>query len=156
MKTINKIMVAVDFSEYSLAAASYAARLAKDVGAKLLITHVYNKRDVDMLNMVAVRVPEFSVKNFVDEHVKEQEDKLHDLVKNLNHGKLAVETHVRIGVPYEALLQEIKEKKPDLLVMGAKGRSNVVDIIIGSCAQKMFRHSPIPLLSIREDLFQGV
>jgi nucleotide-binding universal stress UspA family protein len=151
MKTITKIMVAVDFSEYSLSAASYAARLAKDVGAKLLFTHVYNKRDVDMLNMVAARVPEFSVKGYVDEQVNERKGQLQELTEKLNCGNLAVEIHVRIGVPHEALLQEIKEKLPDLLVMGAKGRSNVMDIILGSCAQKMFRDSPIPLLSIRED-----
>jgi nucleotide-binding universal stress UspA family protein len=46
-------------------------------------------------------------------------------------------------------LQEIEEKNPDLLIMGAKGRSNVADMILGSCAQRMFRHCPIPLLSIR-------
>ncbi len=43
-----------------------------------------------------------------------------------------VETNIRIGVPFQALLEEIKEKGPDLLVMGAKGRSNVVDMILGS------------------------
>ena len=151
MKTINKIMVAIDFSEYSLAAASYAARLAEDVGAKLLFTHVYNKRDVDMLNMDATRVPEFSVKDYVDEHMNELKDKLQKLAKKLNCSNLTVEINVCIGDPHEALLQEIKEKLPDLLVMGAKGRSNVMDMILGSCAQKMFRDSPIPLLSIREE-----
>lgn len=149
MTVINKIMIAVDFSDYSRAAAEYGARLAKDVEATLLLTHVYNKRDVDMLNMVATRVPDFSVKKYVDDHLQERKGKLAKLAKRLSRGELGVETHVRIGVPYEALLQEIEEKKPDLLVMGAKGRSNVVDMILGSCAQKMFRYSPIPLLSIR-------
>ncbi len=144
-------MVAVDFSEYSLAAASYAASLAQDLGAALFFSHIFNRRDVDMLNMVAARVPEFSVKEYVKDQVNERKEKLQELAKKLNGDKLAVETYVRTGVPFEALLQEIKEKLPDLLVMGAKGRSNVVDIILGSCAQKMFRYSPIPLLSIRDE-----
>lgn len=149
MKTINKIMVAVDFSEYSLAAASYAVRLAKDVGAKLLFAHVYNKRHVDMLNMDASRVPEFSVKDYIEEHMDDLRDELQALVNKLKCDKLTVEINVRMGVPHDALLQEIKEEKPDLLVMGAKGRSNVMDIILGSCAQKMFKDCPIPLLSVR-------
>ena len=149
MTVVDKIIVAVDFSDFSIAAAEYAARLAKDVNATLMLTHVYNKRDVDMLNMVATRVPEFSVKTYVDEHTQEKKSRLQKLAKKLSRSDLVVETHVRIGVPYEALLREIEEKKPDLLVMGAKGRSNVVDMILGSCAQKMFRHCPIPLLSIR-------
>ena len=149
MTTINKIMVAVDFSDFSMTAAQYAARLAKDVKADLVLTHVYNQRDVEMMNTVATRVPEFSVKKYVDEHIKEKKERLQAMSKKLARDGVAVETHVRIGVPFDALLQEIEEKKPDLLVMGAKGRSNVVDMILGSCAQKMFRHSPVPLLSIR-------
>lgn len=149
MTVINSIMVAVDFSEFSVAAAQYAAKLAKDVKATLLLTHVYNKRDVDMLNMVATRVPEFSVKQYVDEHMQEKKNRLRKLAKKLSRGELTVEAHLNIGVPYEVLLKEIEDKKPDLLVMGAKGRSNVVDMILGSCAQKMFRQCPIPLLSIR-------
>jgi len=151
MTSINKIMVAVDFSDFSVTAAEYAAKLAKDMKATLLLTHVYNKRDVDMLNRVATRVPDFSVKKYVDEHIQDKKDQLRNLAKKLSQGDLSVETHVLIGVPYEALLKEIAEKKPDLLVMGAKGRSNVLDMILGSCAQKMFRHSPIPLLSIRNN-----
>lgn len=150
MKSINTIMVAVDFSDYSLAAAKYAARLAKDVGAKLLLTHVINQRDVYMMDKVALRIPEFTAEKYFNENMQYRRERINDLAKKVIDDDIDVETNVRIGVPFQALLEEIKEKQPDMLVMGAKGRSNVVNMILGSCAQKMFRHSPIPLLSIRE------
>lgn len=150
MKVINKIMVAIDFSDDSFAAAQYAARLAVDVDAKLFLTNVINQRDVDVMEIAVNRVAAFSVKKYVDEQTKNRSERLEDLANKINNGNtLDVKTSVRIGVPYQALLLEIKEKKPDLLVMGTKGRSNLVDTIIGSCARKMFRRSSIPLLSIR-------
>lgn len=54
MKTVSTIMVAVDFSEYSIKAAEYAARLAKDVGATLFLVNIYNQRDVEMMKKVAI------------------------------------------------------------------------------------------------------
>jgi len=150
MKTVNKIMVAIDFSDYSLPAAKFASDLAKDVSASLLLTNVLNQRDIDMMNKVALRVPEFSVKKYVDQYLVDRKERLEELVNKINIGNLEIEVIVCTGVPYKALLKEIEDKKPDLLIMGTKGRSNLVDMIVGSCAQKMFRRCPIPLLSIRE------
>ncbi len=151
MKTINKIMVGIDFSDDSVAAAQYAAKLADDVSATLLLTNIFNQRDIDMMNVVATRVGEFTVEKYVKENIEEREESLEAIAAKINTQKLDIETSVRIEVPYEGLLQEIAEKKPDLLVMGTKGRSNLVGAIIGSCAQKMFRRCPIPLLSIRKE-----
>lgn len=150
MKTVNKIMVAVDFSDYSFPAVQYASDLAKDVSASLLLTNVFNQRDIDMINKVVFRVPEFNVQKYVEENLTDRRERLGDLVKKIDMGNLEVELNVCIGVPYKALLKEIENKKPDLLIMGTKGRSNLMDMVIGSCAQKMFRRCPIPLLSIRE------
>lgn len=42
-------------------------------------------------------------------------------INKISDGTLDVQTNVGIGTPHKALLQEIKEKTPDLLIMGAKG-----------------------------------
>ena len=149
MTVINKIMVAVDFSEDSLKAAQYGAKLAAGVGATLQLTNVYNQRDVDMMNKVAEAHPAFPVKKYLDDHTKERRERLEALTKQFHIESLETKINVRVGVPYEALLEQIEDSKPDMLVMGTKGRSNLVDMIVGSCAQKMFRRCPIPLLSIR-------
>ena len=67
MKAVNKIMVAIDFSDYSLPAVQYASDLAKDVSASLLLTNVINQRDIDLMNKVTIHVPDFSIKNYMDE-----------------------------------------------------------------------------------------
>lgn len=54
MSKVKKIMVAVDFSEYSQKIADYAGRLAKDLGAELIFVNVINQRHIDMVNEVTI------------------------------------------------------------------------------------------------------
>ena len=150
MKPIKKILVAVDFSDYSLPAVKYAADLARDLDAQLLMVNVINQRDVNMMKKVAVEVPAFSFEDYLEETRQDRQAEFDKLVTAADCANMPVKTSIRIGVPYEELLAFIKAKKPDLLIMATKGRSNLVDTIVGSCAQKMFRRSPIPVLSIRE------
>ena len=149
MKPIEKIMVAVDFSEYSLPAVKYAADLARDLKAELLLVNVINQRDVDMTKKLAEQVPAFSFENYLEDTRMDRENRLSQMITAVDCENMPVKTSIRIGVPFEELLAVIEAKKPDLLVMATKGRSNLIDTIVGSCAQKMFRRSPIPVLSIR-------
>ncbi len=149
MKTVTKILVAIDFSDYSLEIVQYAASLARDFDAKLVFGNIYNQRDVDMMHRAPFRIPNFSAQKYIDENIKERKEQLEKFADTVDRNSLDVETIVRTGVPYDEILKIIKDKKPDLLVMGSKGRSNLSDIIVGSCAQKLFRRSPIPLLILR-------
>jgi len=56
----------------------------------------------------------------------------------------------KVGHPSDKLIQIIEEEGIDLVVMGAKGRSDLPHALLGSVAQKLFRHSPVPVLSYRD------
>jgi nucleotide-binding universal stress UspA family protein len=150
MPAIELIMVAVDFSDYALPSTKYAALLARNLKADLLLVNVINQRDVDMMQIVATRYPGFEFKKYMQAYREDRAESMRELIADAGCEDLHTDSLVRVGVPFETLLEVIEERKPDLLVMGTKGRSNLIDTIIGSCAQKMLRRSPVPVLSVRE------
>lgn len=151
MGSINKIMVAIDFSVYSLPSLKYAAQLASALKAELLLVNVTNQKDLYIVKKVSNEFSTFLYEKYVEQNLKDRQNQLENLVKASGSKDLPVKTVFRMGVPYEELLKTIEEEKPDMLVMAAKGRSNLADTIIGSCAQKMFRRCPVPLMVIRGD-----
>ena len=61
-----KIMVAYDFSEYSKEALKYAAELADNLKADLVITNVINQRDVDAVKNNIIFISDvISVKEYI-------------------------------------------------------------------------------------------
>jgi len=149
MPNSKQIMVAVDFSDYSLPSIRYAAQLARKLGRGLLLVNAINRRDVDMMKSVASACPGFVVDVYLDENRKDRTDLLQKLIAGAGCEGLRVETEIRVGIPFEVLLEVIAEKDPEMLVMATKGRTNLADTVVGSCAQKIFRRCPIPLVILR-------
>jgi nucleotide-binding universal stress UspA family protein len=151
MQEIRSIMVAVDFSQYSLPSLKYAANLARRMDAKLIVANAINQRDIYAIEKVIAETSLDAYKSIVRDQHQERMARLDALVNEAGVSELVRGKTVRIGVPYQVLLDVIEEEKPDLLVIGTKGRTGLGDAIIGSCAQKMYRRSPIPLLSLRPE-----
>ena len=153
MGNTKKIMVAVDFSEYSPKIADHAGRLAEDLGAELLFVNVINQRDIDMIKQVTMYTDKISVKDYVDGVKEERTEKMQSLLKESACTRIANRFIIKTGTPFEVLCRTSEAEKVDMVVMGTKGRSNIAGILFGSQAEKMFRHCPVPLLSIREGDF---
>ena len=63
------------------------------------------------------------------------------------HRIRAVKTGVTIGQPVGAILEAAA--KADAIVMGTLGRTGLSHLLMGSVAERIVRHSPIPVLTIR-------
>jgi nucleotide-binding universal stress UspA family protein len=148
MAEIYKILVAVDLSKYARPQVEYAGYLARVFDAQLLLAAVIDQRMVDALGMFIKKHSGAALEVFVKDKEHSYARQLEELVKDAGLGDLAYRLFVRTGVPFKGILALIAEEEPDLLVMGTKGRTNLSDVVIGSCAEKLFRRSPIPVLTL--------
>ncbi|MFC7173658.1 universal stress protein [Haloplanus litoreus] len=64
---------------------------------------------------------------------------------------LSVVTEVVEGVPAQEILEYRATQGIDLIVMGTQGRTGVARFVIGSVAERVVRHSPVPVLTVRRD-----
>jgi nucleotide-binding universal stress UspA family protein len=151
MGKVKKIMVAVDFSEFSAKITDHAGRLAEDLGSELIFVNVINQRDIDMVNQITIHTDKISLKDYINGLIDDRTEQMQRLLKETNCTRIPNRFLIKKGVPFAELIETAKAEKVDMVVMGTKGRSNIAGILFGSQAEKMFRHCPVPLLSVREE-----
>lgn len=157
MKDIKKILVGCDFSKYSKNTLAYAAALALKFQAELIIVNVINKREIDTILKVAEGQFDRTVEQYVEKSAKDYVKRVQDdrtrhmdkLIDEIGCADITAHKIFRIGVPFQELISAIEDEGADLMVMGQKGRSDLVGVLFGSNAEKVFRRCPIPLLSVR-------
>ena len=64
---------------------------------------------------------------------------------------LTVVTEVVEGVPPQEILEYSAMQGIDLIVMGTQGRTGVDRFVMGSVAERVVRHSPVPVLMVRKE-----
>ena len=74
-------------------------------------------------------------------------ESLERLVKKVLKDAPPVECRVVVGTPYEAIMDAAEDV--DSIVMATHGRTGLEHILIGSVAEKVVRHAPVPVLTIR-------
>ena len=143
------IMVAVDFSDYSTKIIAYAGRLAEKLGAELLFVNVINQRDINMVDKITMYTDKISVEGYLAEVIKDRTQEIQKLIQETKCSKIPNRFLIKKGVPFSKLIETAKEEKVDMVVMGTRGRGDIEGMLFGSQAEKMFRHCPVPLLSVR-------
>jgi nucleotide-binding universal stress UspA family protein len=141
-------MAAVDLSEFSTTIVRYSVWLSMRLNANLVLVNVINQRDLDMIQRTMTGYAEFSFMNYLTDQVQDRKSKLKELFEAASPGMVNCRYIVQPGIPYRELLAVIESEKANLMVVGTKGRSNLADVVVGSTARKMYRRSPIPLLTI--------
>ena len=153
MKKTRKILVACDLSGYSSYILERAGELSDALSASLTIVNVINQRDINAFNRVmrlnTYSGKEIELKEYIGEEKESRVDMIEKLIKGSSFNYLTPKIIIRTGIPFHEILKTAEHENTDLLVIGTKGRGSVRSIILGSTAEKVFRHCPVPLLSLR-------
>lgn len=141
---ITSILIPTDFSPASWSATKFALQFSNMSGSpKLRLLHVYplsKKANEDDRG-----------ENQIVEAVQQKMDKLlNDLVEDANG---EIENVVVSGNVEEKLMEEIRENKSDLVIVGVN--SNGVNNEIGSHTIRMIEKSGIPVLIVPNSQMNG-
>ncbi len=149
---IRNILAAVDFSLYSRQVLEYAGEISEITNASICVIHIINQKGIDEVEKEVnkARPDSFIAAKHLAEETGRREMKLKAMIKNISslEGK-KVKLLIDHGAPYVEILAAIDRENIDLLVFGPKGRSNLQGFLFGSVAEKLFRHSPVPVMSLR-------
>ncbi len=145
---VRKIMCAVDLSEDSKPIAAYAARMAKALGASVLVIYAAPS----LSQYVGFHVPPNTIETFVDEIISGADENMKAFVAE-NFQGVEAEGKVLVGYASEEILRHSVEDGCDLIIMGTHGRKGIDRILFGSVAEKVVQNSTVPVLTVRpEDL----
>lgn len=147
-----RIVCAVDFSEWSLAALDLAASLAQEGGAALTAVHAVEwpwpeppaPTFGDLAPEQARALLEF--RRYMTDRAA---SRLGDVVRDVVAGRCEVKVEVAHGKPYVALMGVASAGQADLIVLGVHGRSTLDLALLGSTTNQVVRHATCPVLTVR-------
>lgn len=145
---INRILVPIDFSEFSKPAISFSKDLAKIFNSELILVHVVEPILYPPdFSMGQVALPPLTID--VDSAAKEE---LERLIKNEIGDEFKASSIIRTGKPFVEIVDAAIELDIDLIVISSHGRTGVEHILFGSTADKVVQKAPCPVLTVRDPL----
>jgi universal stress protein A len=158
-----RMLCPVDMSGFSLDALRLAVKMAGASDATLDVLHVIED-PLDELYMSALtqidpalfetykNEPKRRAKfrRTTEEHAEVLLKQFcRDHVQRVNQ----VRYHVRSGDPLERILEVAEDCMSDLIVLATHGRTGVKRLLIGNVAEKVVRHAPCPVLTVKPSAF---
>lgn len=143
------LLVPHDYSPCADRALRLAADLARHHGARIVLAHVTHLAPgitadaliADKETGEMIRVDRYAAKSAVRE--------LDMRAGSLRQDGVVVEVVTATGDVFERILEIAAAEKADMIVMGTNGRTGLAQMFLGSIAEKVLRHSPIPVLTVR-------
>lgn len=139
---IQNILVAVDFSDYSQAALSYATFLAESFGATLTLVHA-----VEPYVYPEDLSAGFTLEEIDARWMQKQKDKLETLRQTVKEG-IPASVVVTMGCAWNRIIGAAKSWNADLIVIGTHGRTGLKHALMGSTAEKVVRHATCPVMVV--------
>lgn len=142
---LRKVLVTTDLSDESRSAVEYAAWLADGHGAEVVLLYC-----VDNIPSVAYHTVDLTFDRFREELVRQERRRLDAFAASFGK-RLPVPLSVVMteGNAAAAILRYAEKHRIDQIVMNTHGRTGIQHAVLGSIAEKVVRHAPCPVTTIR-------
>lgn len=145
---IKKILVPIDFSDYSKSSLKYAVSFANKFNAEITLIYVVEP---------VIYPPDFSMGQIAIPSVTAEWDlkakeELEKLKKKEIPESIKVSIIIKTGKPFFEIIEAAAEENIDLIIIATHGHSGVEHILFGSTAEKVVRKAPCPVLTLREPI----
>ena len=146
--SISKILVAVDGSDPSFNASTYAIDFAKRNGAELIVLYIVSPVPYSQFEYANIgRMKEIES----NEMEKAQREVVDKVKQKATENNVSVKTEVLIK--YTSVVKEIVEyaedNKVDMIVIGSRGVTGLKKILLGSVAIGVVTYSHCPVLVVK-------
>ena len=123
------ILFADDGSQHAQAAVELLKSVPFPPNSRISVIHAFNSGEVP--------------------HITEYEHSLERTKEQLSGMGFRVATELKLGPAAELILERAKDRKPDVIVLGAKGLRATVGILLGGVAQQVIEYACCPVLVVR-------
>jgi nucleotide-binding universal stress UspA family protein len=148
--TLDNVLIPTDFSACADHALSHALQVADRFGARLHILHVVNELDPDWYGITDAQERAVKLRDQIKEEARDRLEKLVPGKKEYD-----IETTVSLQLSFDvadSIREYVDQREIDLVVMGTHGRKGLDRLLLGNVANKLVRHAPCPVMTVREEV----
>lgn len=143
---LKRILVPTDFSGFANKALDYAQAFAERNGAEIVLLHVVEPTYYAELDQT---IPP----NFFElqrDLVRSRHEHLDRIAKEKVTGRVPARAVVHLGNPYSVIVETAKAMAVDLIIIATHGHTGLKHALLGSTAERVVRHAPCPVLTVRD------
>lgn len=142
-ESIQKILIPIDGSDYSMRAAELGISVAKMLKAQIMVVFVIDTVVLDQLTKPSER-------GDVEMELKQDGERFIRYVLGLaEKQEIKAASLLAKGRPFEQVVNLAKGLGMDLIVMGTYGRRGAERILIGSVAEHVIEYASCPVLVVK-------
>jgi nucleotide-binding universal stress UspA family protein len=159
-----RVLLPVDFSDYSLKASDMAMDWAIRLQAEITVLHVYFNPIVNTLPFSEAYVYDTSLDEMIVDMEEQAENSMKEFMLEFKEkckitagDKISIKSKLVRGVAEEEILRFSEEYLPTVIIMGTRGKDRKAADLIGSVTAEVIEMARVPVMAIPEDFdYQGI
>jgi len=143
-----RILVPVDFSKPAACALQAAGEFARRYGGGITLITVIETDPLKRLEMNLLTVRNETLE-------RRLKTDLQKLGAELVGAERIEATLVRSGKPFAEIVKAARKRQVDLIIMATHGHTGLKHLLLGSTAERVIRHAPCAVLTVRGEGKRG-